>query len=145
VAPSAVLTAGFLLRKFKYAFLVAFVISRRHHAAGDIVTQKAAGPLVGLSNSGVPLCLACSAATEERGGVYDPGSLKSYRGPAVTSSGALCPAFMLDHVDRALQSRVGIGQGSFPAARSRRPPDLAVAVDPDHVYRELAVLFIQNA
>lgn len=54
LARIGLVSAGFLLRQFKYAFLVAFVISAVITPGGDIVTQSVlAIPLIGLYAVGI--------------------------------------------------------------------------------------------
>jgi sec-independent protein translocase protein TatC len=54
LARIGIVTAGFLLRQFKYAFLLAFVVSAVITPSGDIVTQSAlALPILGLYLVGI--------------------------------------------------------------------------------------------
>jgi sec-independent protein translocase protein TatC len=54
LARIGLVTAGFLMRKFKYAVLIAFVVSAVITPTGDMVTQSVlAVPMVGLYLLGV--------------------------------------------------------------------------------------------
>jgi len=54
LARIGIVTAGFLLRQFKYAFLASFVVSAVITPSGDVVTQTAlAAPILGLYVIGI--------------------------------------------------------------------------------------------